>query len=193
MPRRKFVLQRHSNFVRLFIKVSNRLSKMNELKLFKNTKSLLGKSRKKIEKVLDKYLNLDRNGFDSPYDRSNREEQLLDEHSVNGFLLCEQWLKIVDYNKTFNTRRTSYRYKHIVEKWADFYISNGIFIVAALANKIEIERCKWGLNCYLKVSEKSVKPFEKSYLRKALPESTPKPIYLFAPDYFVKKAEKSDN
>ena len=167
---------------------------MSEQKLFKKSKLLLNKTRKRIEKVLREYPNLDINGFDSPYDRSNREAKLLDEHSVNGFLLCEQWLNIVDYNRTFNKRFTSYRYKHLVEKWADFYISNGIFIVTALANKIEIKRPSWGINCYLKISQKSVKVFEKYYFqRDLLPKSIPDPIYLFNPSYFFEKSKKSSD
>ena len=167
---------------------------MSEHKLFKKSKVLLNKTRKRIEKVLREYPNLDINGFDSPYDRSNREAKLLDEHSVNGFLLCEQWLNIVDYNRTFNKRFTSYRYKHLVEKWADFYISNGIFIVTALANKIEIKRPSWGINCYLKISQKSVKVFEKYYFRRdLLPKSIPDPIYLFNPSYFFEKSKKSSD
>ena len=150
--------------------------------MFKNTESLLNKTRKRIDKVLKEYPYLDFNGLHSPYDGNDKQTKLLEEHSVNGFLLCEQWLNIVDYNTTFNKKRSSYRYKHLVEKWADFYISNGTFIVAALANQIEIQEDNQGMNCYLKVSEKSVKPFEKHYLRNLpLPESIPEPIYLFNP------------
>ncbi len=158
-----------------------------------SNRKLFNQTQKRIEKVLNKYPNLDINGFDSPYDRSDREAKLLDEHSVNGFLLCEQWLKIVDYNKTFNRRHTSYGYKHLVEKWADFYISNGIFIVAALANKIEVERMNSGLNCYLKISQKSAKLFYNYLNGIPLSESIPEPIYLFSPSYFEEKFDKSDN
>jgi len=155
---------------------------MSQKKLYKNTKPLLDKTRNRIEKVLKDYPYLDLNGLYSPYDGDDRQTKLLEVHSVNGFLLCEQWLKIVDYNTIFNKKRSSYGYKQLVEKWADSYISNGTFIVATLANQIEIQEDNQGLNCYLKVSEKSVKPFEKYYLRNLpLPESIPEPIYLFNP------------
>ncbi len=166
---------------------------MSDLKLFKNTDSLLNKSRKRIKKVLEKYPNLNENGFDYGYNRGDREEELLDEHSVNAFLLCEQWLKIVDYNKTFNKNHTSYGYKHLVENWTKFYISNGIFIVAAFANKIAVERIHDSFNCHLKISKKSVKMFYNYMNLIPLPESIPKPIYLFTPDYFFEKNKKSDN
>lgn len=156
---------------------------MSQINLFKNTESLLDKTRKRIEKVLKEYPYLDFNGLYSPYNSDDRQTKLLEKHSVNGFLLCEQWLKIVDYNTTFNKKRSSYRYKHLVEKWANFYISNGTFIVAALANQIEIQEQIEGINCYLKISEKSVKPFENYYRRNLpLPESIPNPIYLMSPE-----------
>ena len=46
---------------------------------------------------------------------------------------CIRWLlKFAEPGPTLALRRTSYGYKHTVERWAGRYISNGAFITAAI-------------------------------------------------------------
>lgn len=54
------------------------------------------------------------------------------------FRICCKWLQGCNQRKTINTSLSSYRLKHMVEKWArktgrgDQYVSNGAFIAAAI-------------------------------------------------------------
>ena len=46
---------------------------------------------------------------------------------------CERWLReCAEPRKTINARAYSYYLKHVVENWANLYISNGAFIQAAV-------------------------------------------------------------
>lgn len=46
------------------------------------------------------------------------------------FILCRRWLLAQRKIKTPNT--SSYFLKHVVERWADVYIPQGVFIAAAI-------------------------------------------------------------
>jgi hypothetical protein len=67
--------------------------------------------------------------------------------------LCIQWILIVDgleRRKTVNEKRSSYSYKHDVERHFNEYVANGEFICAALHmnHKIKID----GLNAYFNIN-----------------------------------------
>lgn len=80
-----------------------------------------------IDRVLKQEPTLGYGGFDnsSPQELYNNEE---------AFNLCCQWILLQPTRKTMNNTDTSYGYKHSVENWqkAGAYISNGIFIAAAI-------------------------------------------------------------
>lgn len=45
---------------------------------------------------------------------------------------CKRWIiKFCKKRKSFNRDRHSYELKHKVERWANYYVSNGAFIKAA--------------------------------------------------------------
>lgn len=66
------------------------------------------------------------------------KERLALFESLEEVAACADWVKRQDKIKTFNTSKTSYGYKHTVERWFDhrggphLYISNGSFIAAAV-------------------------------------------------------------
>lgn len=74
--------------------------------------------------------------------------------SFEGVQLCVEWLLRHDaFNrrKTINPKRTSYGWKHVVERSAGKYVSNGEFICAALYLKYKIKRDGVGPNVYLNI------------------------------------------
>lgn len=66
-----------------------------------------------------------------------RQRQALFDH-LDEIAACADWIKRQKKIKTFNTSRTSYGYKHAVERWfrlrggPHLYASNGSFIAAAI-------------------------------------------------------------
>jgi hypothetical protein len=67
------------------------------------------------------------------YDYDGKPEEMLTDEILRQFDLCKRWLAKVTLIQSFNSRHTSYRYKHMVERWAGRYVSNGAFIAAAIA------------------------------------------------------------
>ena len=66
----------------------------------------------------------------------------------------------INHIKTINTHAGSYYYKHVVEDAINHYISNGMFIAAALACGYKMKRLD-GPNSQFATSKKSWAPFEK--------------------------------
>jgi hypothetical protein len=59
--------------------------------------------------------------------------------------ICNAWLRAhAKPTKTIRHDHSSYGYKPAVERWAGTYISNGAFIVAALAQGYRAERTDYG-------------------------------------------------
>ncbi len=77
---------------------------------------------------------IDRNGIT---DTQPEEKNLPKENEV---ALCKQFLSQIGQNKQFSGSRTSYGYKHDVEKFFDQYVSNGAFIQAAQELEFDIQR-----------------------------------------------------
>ena len=76
--------------------------------------------------------------------------------------ICDFLDKNIKPTQTINTDGSSYHYKHVVESNIDHYISNGMFIAAALACGFKMKH--WdGPNCCFATSKKSWKPFEERY------------------------------
>jgi hypothetical protein len=129
--------------------------------------------REQMRSVLKIQPDLTPNGMKSDrrtlgYDYNGKPEEMLDEDVLAQFETCKRWLNNVSRIKTFNSKHTSYGYKHMVERWANRYVSNGAFIAAAIALGIPIRR-SYGKspNVILPLSEKSVgymRSLEKSKL-----------------------------
>lgn len=77
------------------------------------------------------------------------------------------WIKRQSPIKSFNTRHSSYGYKHMVESWwrqknemfrgPDSYVANGAFIAAAVGLGWEMEHDVHSLNAHFKFSQKSLR------------------------------------
>ncbi|MGH6826826.1 hypothetical protein [Methyloceanibacter sp.] len=59
-------------------------------------------------------------------------KQLEGEHAAEEFIRAVTWLEKVPKRKTFNPYNSSYGIKEAAEKWTGDYISNGVFIAAAI-------------------------------------------------------------
>ena len=68
------------------------------------------------------------------------------------------WLRTQQPPLTLNARRSSYSLKHIAERAAGNYISNGAFIAAALLEGWTVKRIPGSNpNAWLNISEKGLK------------------------------------
>jgi hypothetical protein len=74
--------------------------------------------------------------------------------------LCIEWLNLQEKNEHPNLKHHSYGYKHLVEKWADTYISNDSFIEAVKRLNIPY---KWvsELNIAVALSEMTVRLYRE--------------------------------
>jgi hypothetical protein len=59
-------------------------------------------------------------------------KRLEGEHAAEEFIRAFSWLEKVPKRKTFNPHNSSYGIKEAAEKWTGDYISNGVFIAAAI-------------------------------------------------------------
>lgn len=95
-----------------------------------------------LEQVLDKEPDLGFSGFKEPFFTPEGDrEDMLTERAHHQFERAVQWLIRQPRTKNVNPRAgTSYRLKHIAEADMNGYISNGMFIAAAIALGFEYER-----------------------------------------------------
>lgn len=127
----------------------------------------LNSRRQEMLKVLEAVPDLTANGMKSDratlgYDYIGKPEELLLEQSLQQFSTCQDWLSLVVKTRSFNLNYTSYSYKHMVERWADLYVSNGAFIAAAIALEFKIKRIhSKSPNVFLPISSKSVKEMKE--------------------------------
>lgn len=84
----------------------------------------------------------------------SEQEKLL--NSTDDFEKICNWLTKIDKIKTINTRRSSYSLKHIAEKEIG-YITNGVFIAAAIYSGFNFKIYSDSQNVYFGMSEKSIK------------------------------------
>ena len=83
---------------------------------------------------------------------------MLSRWEVEQFAGALAFLDGVQPLKSLNRRRTSYGWKHVAERWHKArgnpcYVSNGMFIAAALARGFRIERLPSDPNVYLNIPE----------------------------------------
>lgn len=89
------------------------------------------------------------------------EKRFRDEQSnllsrTKEFELTCQWLSQIDKIKTINRNHSSYSLKHLAEKSIG-YITNGIFIAAAINCGFATKRFGLSANVHFNMSEKSIK------------------------------------
>lgn len=75
--------------------------------------------------------------------------------------ICIEWLRLQQTTKTINTRHASYGYKHIIEKWANMYISNDAFIEAVKRIGYLYKMTPSGYNMWVALSEKTVRLYTR--------------------------------
>ena len=119
---------------------------------------------KTLEEIKKEYPALTANGW-TYYSRGGGEKigsgDILD-YPKEFKAICDFLDKNIKPTQTINTDGSSYHYKHVVESNIDHYISNGMFIAAALACGFKMKH--WdGPNCCFATSKKSWKPFEERY------------------------------
>jgi hypothetical protein len=91
-----------------------------------------GEAREKLEAVLAQHPLLSINGFE----RTSSQPFNL-RRFVLSYLFCMRIEKV----KAINRHRTSYRLKHIAERFYESYTINGEFIAAAIAAGFKYRRC----------------------------------------------------
>jgi len=75
------------------------------------------------------------------------------------------WIKRQSATKSFNTRHTSYGYKHAVERWwrargVGVYVANGAFIAAAIGLGWDARIDRASPNVQFRFSEKTVNAYD---------------------------------
>ena len=111
----------------------------------------LGDIPEEIEKVCNEYPNLTGHGL-----KKYKEDSVHQLPNPNGVQLCMRWLLENDGLKrriTINTKRSSYGWKHIVEKSCGEYVSNGEFICAALLLGYKMKHPAGSPNAYFNIKE----------------------------------------
>lgn len=86
------------------------------------------------------------------------EDQRLLLKSVDAFEKACQWLSTKSKIKTINKRHSSYGLKHMAEKEIG-YVTNGVFIAAAIHCGYNVQVSPDGPNVSINISEKSLKSY----------------------------------
>jgi len=105
-----------------------------------------------LNEIIIKYPNLNANGF--KYVGGPQENDLY-KYPLSFDAICK-WLDNIDKIKTFNKRIGSYGLKHVCEHSIKHYVSNGVFIAAAIAKHFKFKRYSDGPNCIFNMSNESI-------------------------------------
>ena len=114
--------------------------------------------RKLIETALSRAPSLTLNGLQvEPRYFETYRQQLLDAHQQ--VEICAEWISRMQLIKSFNTRHTSYGFKHAVERCNPrAYVANGAFIAAALGLGLDYKQDGYGSpNCYFKFAQRTIR------------------------------------
>lgn len=91
----------------------------------------------------------------------HERDEMLTMPSLGQFAFCCEWLRGVERTKNINTRFNSYGHKHRVEGFYGVYISNGMFIAAAIHLEFLVRRdSPHSPNCCINVSARSIKAMD---------------------------------
>jgi hypothetical protein len=85
-----------------------------------------------IVAVMGAWPNLGYFGLKHPGNFEIERRRLEGNHAAEEFIRAVSWLEKVPRRKTFNPYSSSYGIKEAAEKWTGDYISNGVFIAAAI-------------------------------------------------------------
>jgi hypothetical protein len=78
-------------------------------------------------------------------------ERICDSNCLAEFIAARGWLKQFAKLKSFNKRGSSYSLKHVAEHDIG-YVSNGVFIAAAIAEGFRVQRIGDSPNAWLNIS-----------------------------------------
>jgi hypothetical protein len=107
-----------------------------------------GEARAAIQAVLEKHPDLTCNGFERPDDEGF--EQRRADIPIEAFKRSVAWLSHVPKIKRGGA--SSYRLKHVAERWSDSYIPNGAMIAAAVYMGFRIEPLPSHINVLIGVA-----------------------------------------
>lgn len=126
-------------------------------------------SKQDIINVMDKLPELTNNGIEIDSKQISKTNKLIEQkillgkrellNSIEAFNKTVVWLSFIKKVKNINKKRTSYDLKHIAEKSIG-YISNGVFIAAAVHSGFNYKYLPKSLNASFNMSEKSIKQLE---------------------------------
>jgi hypothetical protein len=101
-------------------------------------------------------------GHRRPAFEQRRDELLA---ATDEFEQALAWLSLVPRRVTPNRRNGhSYGLKHIIQRWAGAYISNGATIAAAAHLGFPIRQCPSGINCWIGVGGRRSWPKSMSHM-----------------------------
>jgi len=87
-------------------------------------------------------------------DLLRNREQIREPRSLAQFMAARQWLSRFAKIKAVNKCGSSYGLKHIAERKIG-YVTNGVFIAAAIAEGFATQRANYGPNAWLNISTKA--------------------------------------
>jgi hypothetical protein len=93
-----------------------------------------------IATVMRAWPNLGYFGLEHSHKFEIDRKRLAGQHAAEEFIRAVSWLEKVPKRKTFNPCNTSYGIKEAAERWSGDYISNGVFIAAAIHAGFRVEQ-----------------------------------------------------
>ena len=127
---------------------------------------VLAAATAEMNRILDQHPQLTDHGFGTYNDtfpgapRETRDaefkrdrETIQDDRSIAAFIATKHWLADFPKIKTLNQKGTSYGLKHIAEEEIG-YVTNGVFIAAAIAEGFRVVCIDGGPNALLNISNK---------------------------------------
>jgi hypothetical protein len=124
-------------------------------------------ARAAIVDVMERHPDLTDQGFERPGRRGfdHHRADMLHPFAVKQFEYARAWLSAVPKRSAPNRDYGhSYGLKHVVEKWAGSYVSNGMLIAAALHLGLPIARCPSNINCWVGVASRRKWPVRDAAL-----------------------------
>ncbi len=96
-----------------------------------------------------------------------RDEMTTDD-CVGQFVRAQEFLRICNTRKACDRKATSYGRKHLAERWhrsndprENPYVSNGMFIAAAIVQGVPIVRIPGSPNCFFGLSRRSISQIDR--------------------------------
>jgi hypothetical protein len=120
--------------------------------------------RNQMKSVLNNHPNLCDHGWRtrSMTDEEFQEERdkMLTNDALDQFKSACEWVRLMQPIRTIYPRPSSYGLKHTAERYMDTYITNGVFIAAALHYGYRYKLCHENSpNCSFNISKRTIKKY----------------------------------